>query len=210
LAPDYGLDGIVEVFDECGVASGHLFFVQLKATDDTSIEKSLDVRLDTRTLNYYSLLVLPVLLTVFHSPTQALYARWVDKSPPARGAKSATFRLSVGDKWGPDRFDSIVRDLEFVRTATKVGDRAQRIEQYYFHRRFMNPADKSSDPPHQVYRFNRGEKVLHGVFGLGTVDQESENYLFVRFDDDEMVRKFNPGDTWEFTRLDVDPLSETL
>ena len=74
LAPDYGLDGVVEVFDEGGVATGHLFFVQLKATDKLLINGSLRVRLDTRTLDYYSTLVLSVLLVMFHSSTLEFYA----------------------------------------------------------------------------------------------------------------------------------------
>jgi Domain of unknown function (DUF4365) len=126
LAPDYGLDGIVEVFDERGVATGHLFFVQLKATDNASINSSLRVQLGRRTLDYYSTLVLPVLLAVFHSPTWEFYARWVEKLPALREARSTTLRLSVGDKWGPDRFSAILQDLELV-TATEVGSRALRF-----------------------------------------------------------------------------------
>ena len=210
LAPDYGLDGIVEVFDERGAATGHLFFVQLKATDSSSIRSSLSVQLDTRTLDYYSILVLPVLLAIFHSPTLNFYARWVDKSPALRESKSMTIRLSVDDKWGPDRFSAILQDLELVRATTEVGSRAVRIERYYDHRRYINPADNPSGSSHPVQRFSNGERVLHSVFGLGTVDQESENYLFVQFDDDGIARKFNPGDTWEFTRLGESPLAKTV
>jgi hypothetical protein len=210
LAPDYGLDGIVEVFDERGVATGHLFFVQLKATDNASINSSLRVQLDRRTLDYYSTLVLPVLLAVFHSPTWEFYARWVEKLSALREARSTTLRLSVEDKWGSDRCSAILQDLELVRTATEVGSRALRIQRYYHHRRSTNPADKPSGTSHPFQRFSKGERVLHSVFGLGTVNQESENYLFVQFDDDDMARKFNPGDMWEFTKFGNSPVATTV
>jgi hypothetical protein len=209
LAPDYGLDGIVEVFDERGVATGHLFFVQLKATDNASINSSLRVQLDRRTLDYYSTLVLPVLLAVFHS-TWEFYARWVEKLSALREARSTTLRLSVEDKWGSDRCSAILQDLELVRTATEVGSRALRIQRYYHHRRSTNPADKPSGTSHPIQRFSKGERVLHSVFGLGTVDQESENYLYVQFDDDDMARKFNLGDTWEFTKFGNSPVATTI
>ena len=101
LTPDYGLDGIVEVFNEQGLATGHLFFVQLKATDQTAAAPR--VRLPLRLLDYYTTLVLPVLLVVFHAPTSALYARWIgdNSPPPLRELGSLTIRMCAEDHWNP-------------------------------------------------------------------------------------------------------------
>lgn len=205
MTPDYGLDGIVEVFDDRGLAMGLLFFVQVKATDNISPDTALRVQLPKRLLDYYSTLVLPVLLVVFQAPTSTLYARWiVDESfPLPRKPESTTIRLSVEDEWTPARFPVIIQELESLRTAMKLGNREHRIQRYYDQRRSINPSDKPTGPPHPVQRFSPGDRVIHGVFGLGTIDQESDYYLFVQFDEDDVARKFFPRDTWEFTRLDT-------
>ena len=201
LAPDYGLDGMVEVFDEKGLATGHLFFVQLKATDRTAM--LLRVRLSRRLLDYYSTLMLPVLLVLFQAPTSGLYARWIGEESPTQfeGSRSCTIRVCPEDRWEPARFPVILQELESLRTALQLGNREFRIRRYYKQRRFINLADKPVGPSHPIRRFSRGDRVLHGVFGFGTVDQESDSCLFVQFDEDEVARKFVPGDTWEFTRL---------
>lgn len=202
LTPDYGLDGVVEVFDERGLATGHLFFVQLKATDQAAT--ALRVRLSRRLLDYYTTLVLPVLLVVFQAPTSTLYARWVSNTlrPPLRESGSVTIRLYAEDHWNPARFPAVIQELTALRAATELGNRELRIQRYYDQRRAINPAEKPVGPPHPIQRFQQGDRVLHGVFGLGTVDQESDSYLFVQFDEDDVARKFFPGDTWEFVRLD--------
>lgn len=205
LTPDYGLDGIVEVFDDRGQATGHLFFVQLKATDEKTIAAALRVRVSQRTLQYYRTLALPVLLVVFHAPTSGLYARWVlDRflELPHRKSKTLTVRLSTENRWTADRVLLVINDLESAREAKRLGDREFRIRRDYEHRRSVNPSDKRTGSAHPVKRFHPGDRVFHQVFGFGFVDQESAYYLFVRFDEDDADRKFLPGDTWEFTRLD--------
>lgn len=205
LTPDYGLDGIVEIFDNEGQSTGNLFFVQLKATDKIALDKALRVRLSKRTIDYYNTLVLPVLLVVFHAPTSVLYARWIveEESLPHRKSKSTTINLASEDEWTPARFPDLIQELKSLRTATNFGNREIRIKRYYEQQRAINPAQKAVEPAHAVKRFKLGDRVLHSVFGLGTVEEESEYYLSVQFDDDDMVRKFLPGDTWELTRIDT-------
>jgi hypothetical protein len=50
---DYGLDGTVEEFDEAGPATGLRFHVQLKATDEQDLSRSLAVQIKRETANYY-------------------------------------------------------------------------------------------------------------------------------------------------------------
>lgn len=204
LTPDYGLDGIVEIFDDEGQATGHMFFVQLKATDEIKLDKALVISMMNRTIDYYSTLMLPVLLVVFRAPMHKLYARWIvgESAIPPRNSKSVTIHLAVEDELTPERLATVIQELESLRAATNLGNREIRIQRYYEQRRAMDYSQKDVGISHGVQRFQPGERVLHGVFGLGTVDQESDCYLFVEFDDDELARKFLPGDTWEFTRID--------
>jgi hypothetical protein len=50
MVPDYGFDVMVEVFTPQGNAPGHMFFVQLKATDEPEFRSALCVRLSQRHL----------------------------------------------------------------------------------------------------------------------------------------------------------------
>ena len=45
ITPDYGLDGLVELFDESGKAQGDFFFVQLKSSDKIEISEALAIRI---------------------------------------------------------------------------------------------------------------------------------------------------------------------
>ena len=76
INPDYGLDGLVELFDESGKAQGDFFFVQLKSSDKNELSEALAIRIRRDTAEYYRSLALPVLVVVFHSPSKKLFARW--------------------------------------------------------------------------------------------------------------------------------------
>jgi len=203
--PDYGLDGMVEVFDGQGRATGHMFFVQLKATDEKDFKAALRVRLARQTFDYYNTLVLPVLLAVFHAPTSSLYARWLLEDlfqVRPRQSKTLTVQLCEDDKWIRARLPALIHELESVKRAKHIGERELRIERYYEHRRSINPADKPTGPERPAHHFRARDRVFHGAFGFGVVDDASEFYLFVQFEEDDMARKFLPGDTWEFVKID--------
>ena len=54
--PDYGIDGLVEVFNENGITTGDLFFVQLKSTGKEDLTQALTIRLPQEkcgTVNYF-------------------------------------------------------------------------------------------------------------------------------------------------------------
>jgi len=50
--PDYGIDGSVEVFDSSGNGTGRYFFVQLKGTDESKLDRALAVRFSLDTFEY--------------------------------------------------------------------------------------------------------------------------------------------------------------
>ena len=102
LDQDYGIDGEVEIFDDTGDATGYKFLVQLKATDQTDIDKVLRLRLPLSKVKYYDSLNLPVLIVRYHSPSRELYCRWFHALDPhyiKQTAKSITFSFSQDDAW---------------------------------------------------------------------------------------------------------------
>jgi tetratricopeptide (TPR) repeat protein len=99
-ADDYGIDGTVEEFDDAERATGLRFHVQLKATDEDDLTKSLAVSIKRDTADYFRSLSLPVLMVRLRAANGALYARWFHQFDPPRagtGAKTITFRWEPGD-----------------------------------------------------------------------------------------------------------------
>lgn len=99
---DYGIDGEVEIFDAAGKATGNIFLVQLKATDNRDLQKALRLRLRIETGRYYASLELPLLVVRYHAPTDTLYVRWfhsLDVYYGKRTAKGVTFNFDEENKW---------------------------------------------------------------------------------------------------------------
>lgn len=118
IHPDYGIDGLVEIFDERGHGTGRQFNVQLKATDERDIRKGLAVQLKLDRCEYYSSLDLPVLIARFHSPTGRLFVKWFhefDRYYTRRGKKTTTFRLAESDEWSESTASKLLLDIERIR-----------------------------------------------------------------------------------------------
>lgn len=75
-SPDYGVDSSVEIVDSSDEVSGLRFFVQLKATDKPLASGGVRVRLKRDSLTYLARQPGPVLVVLYHAPSQALFARW--------------------------------------------------------------------------------------------------------------------------------------
>ena len=197
ITPDYGLDGSVEVFDETEVATGGMFFVQLKGTDEDDLSKALCIRLRTETLAYYRTLLLPVLVVVYHAPTKSLFARHVPKAEvPESGQATQTFRLAEEDRWG----DAVVsQTLELLRQLKDVGLREVLIREYYEAKRRIVWTDSGESAADTECRVPAsGWHIEHYVFGRGVVESASDSFAFVAFELDEgSSRKFLPADFHE-------------
>jgi len=122
--PDYGLDGIVEIFNDERHTTGKLFYVLLKATDEASTKRALAIRFKTTTLNYYDSLKMPVLIVLWQAPLQRLYVRWSHartrelawSDPPPRQAVvpvTRTVRLdSELDLWNEATSQALLAQLD--------------------------------------------------------------------------------------------------
>lgn len=204
VSPDYGIDGTVEVFDKSGKATGDFFLVQLKATRNERLTKALSIRLKNTTARYFSSQILPVLVVLFHAPTNALFAKWYEPSLNVLKTRSTvTFALSLDDRWTGARIPEALFSLQRARKVNALGRRKDAIDRYYERKGAVDlsmpslPNRKSKNPPN----FQPGTRLSHPVFGDGIVTSSSSFYLFVRFASDDMDRKFNPGNVDEFTQI---------
>src|SRR4051795_10189236 len=70
LPSDYGIDGEVEEFDKSDIATGLVYAVQLKATDEVDASKALRVAVPNEHVEYYRSLQRPVLMVRYLAATK--------------------------------------------------------------------------------------------------------------------------------------------
>jgi hypothetical protein len=203
--PDYGIDGIVEVFSLDGTAIGDIFFVQLKATASKSSNKALTVRLRREKCGYYDALAIPLLLVLLHENSGRLYAKWFSL-PPIRerykNSASVVFRFHDDDEWTSRKADMVADELRYMRQKARLRKREERMALYYDAKTKIDlsaPASRKDTEP--LLDLKTGDVVVHDAFGRGIVEQATEYYFFVEFDDDDMLRKFEPGDSRDFVKF---------
>jgi hypothetical protein len=204
ISPDYGIDGMVEIFDSQGNATGKMFFVQLKSTDQKTISQGLNVRLSRSTFDYYNMLVLPILIVVFHAFSKTIYAKWVTeyyKVGELPQSKTILFSFSCEDEWNSSRFPMIIAELQRLRDAKHIGERSLRIERYFEYKKSINLTDRATISARPVQHFKIGDRVFHPVFGLGVIKEVTDYYTFIHFDEDKYDMKFYPGDIWELIKF---------
>jgi len=116
--PDYGIDGQIEVFDKNNAATGLMFLVQLKGTDDPDVNDALSIQFRLNTLKYYRKLDLPVMIVFFHAPTKKFFWKWaheVDTYYAERGQEHMTVRISENGVWEAGTPSLVEKDLTEFR-----------------------------------------------------------------------------------------------
>ena len=98
IEDDYGIDSTVEIFTDEGERTGLFFNAQLKSTNETDLEKALgSIRFDRDKADYYRSLALPLLVVLYHAPSESLFARWFHAYNPhvavPRKADTKTIRF---------------------------------------------------------------------------------------------------------------------
>jgi tetratricopeptide (TPR) repeat protein len=115
---DYGLDGLVEIFEEDGRHTGEQFFVQLKARSEPRLDRALALRFSHDMADYYARQALPVLIVGYHAPDKRLYARWFHTFDPhygGHGSAGLTFRLTEQDAWTDETAARILTEVRAFR-----------------------------------------------------------------------------------------------
>lgn len=110
--PDYGLDGEVEEFTD-GAATGLRYKAQLKGTCKTNLKKAMSLHVPFSQANYWRAHSLPVLLVLYHKPTDQFYVRWFHTFDPHDGGvgkTGLTFRWRDEDEWLPGRARSLAAE----------------------------------------------------------------------------------------------------
>jgi len=203
--PDYGLDGLVEIFTENGKATGEFFFVQLKATGKEDIGHTLAIRLPLEKAEYYDTLNIPVLIVLFHASSGRLFAKWFDLPPTIKGfghKKSISFEFLENDELSKDRCFALTKDLKNLHKTVRLARREERIARYYEAKSKIDLwAKPSQEESEYVYNIANEEVVFHDAFGRGIVEKATEYFFFVKFEDDKILRKFDPGDCRGFVKL---------
>jgi hypothetical protein len=113
---DYGVDLEVEIFSTDTTATGLVFNVQIKATDDLSRSQSL--RLTRAQRNYLRALPIPSILARYCSADESWFWRWLDRTPEiADEADTQTVNFTDEDRWTdetPGLIAAVMRDRRRV------------------------------------------------------------------------------------------------
>ena len=78
LSPDYGIDYIVELFED-NKSTGKFFYVQLKGTNQRIHNNQVKISLRTSSLEYYQTLPLPILFVVYSTKVKKFWGIWINE-----------------------------------------------------------------------------------------------------------------------------------
>ena len=123
---DYGIDGEVEIFTDEGIATGRMFYIQLKATDSKDKKVHTRVQIDNDTINYFQSLELPTLIIRYVDEANCIYFKWahtIDRYRQKKESKSFTFHMNNHNKWNEDQPNLISKYLNkyfFLKNKSKL------------------------------------------------------------------------------------------
>lgn len=120
---DYGIDLEVEIFEEDGTATGLLFYVQMKGTDNPRDAQRLSVKVDR--LQYMGQLEIPSVLVRACTETRELNWIWASDAINQRsdGASSVTVRLS--QRWDRAAGQLVREVVGRMRQLRRLGQQEQ-------------------------------------------------------------------------------------
>lgn len=121
VAPDYGIDVEVEIFEPSGAATGLTFKVQLKGMEKPDhIGPFRDIKVDH--LRYWNRLDVPVLLIAYDDSSGVVFGRWIHSLDVALkpGQKSTRIRFGPEDKiaGGDPRLRRTVETVRRLRSGS--------------------------------------------------------------------------------------------
>lgn len=114
IKPDYGVDYLVEIFDD-NKSTGNTFFVQLKGSTQEIEDNTFEKQLATDNLKYYNSLALPVLIVCVSVTTKQIWGVWANKLIEQKPLKDGqkTISLSLDKKY-------LIDETTFVSIATQI------------------------------------------------------------------------------------------
>src|SRR5690606_32931398 len=94
IKPDYGVDYLVEIFDD-NISTGKTFFVQLKGSTQEIEDDKFEKQLTTDNLKYYNSLALPVLIICVSVTTAQIWGIWANKLIEQKSIKEDQKTISL-------------------------------------------------------------------------------------------------------------------
>lgn len=112
---DYGVDLEVEIFDENGLSTGIMFYVQLKATDN--VDKAQKVQMKVDNLRYLASLDIPAMIVRYCEVNKTIF--WIWNFNTLNGiktnAKTSTINMTLDDVWDENSIGNIMETLSIIR-----------------------------------------------------------------------------------------------
>lgn len=94
IKPDYGVDYLVEVFEN-NQSTGKTFFVQLKGSTQEIKDDTFEKQITTDNLKYYNSLALPVIIICVSVETEQIWGIWANKLIEQKNLKDNQKTLSL-------------------------------------------------------------------------------------------------------------------
>ncbi|MCX5781808.1 MAG: DUF4365 domain-containing protein [Elusimicrobia bacterium] len=131
---DYGLDGLIEIYDDHDNSTGLMFFVQLKATDKKKLGP-VRYPFEIETIKYYKSLPMPVLIVRYISNTNELYYLWTHNIDLyyAKDSKK-TIAIHFKDKWSEGTAEIIKNQIVAIRQYSSSSIPLPISFQLFFHK----------------------------------------------------------------------------
>lgn len=106
IKPDYGVDYLVEIFEN-NKSTGKTFFVQLKGSTQEIKNETFEKQITTDNLKYYNLLALPVIIICVSVTTEKIWGIWANKLIELNPLKDnqKTVSLSLGKEYQLDAYN---------------------------------------------------------------------------------------------------------
>lgn len=110
---DYGVDLEVEIFDAERSATGLMFYVQLKATDDINRERKTSMEVDR--IHYLENLEVPAVIIRYCTASGRLFWLWDFEASNQLDPSAKTVTLTFTNEWTEKTAEGLVRQLELKR-----------------------------------------------------------------------------------------------
>ena len=94
IKPDYGVDYLVEVFEN-NQSTGKTFFVQLKGSTQEIKDDTFEKQITTDNLKYYNSLALPVIIICVSVETEQIWGIWANKLIEQKHLKDNQKKLTL-------------------------------------------------------------------------------------------------------------------
>jgi len=117
IKPDYGVDYLVEIFEN-NKSTGKTFFVQLKGSTQEIKNETFEKQITTNNLKYYSSLALPVIIICVSVTTEKIWGIWANKlielNPIKENQKTVSISLDKDYQLDDSSFKIIASQTELL------------------------------------------------------------------------------------------------